>query len=119
MEDRCRSSCGECAVDLRLEHPIAQRARRDRGPTSSMPRVLAWRSKLVLARLHKKIGEADFFLRKMREQELRIIGDTIDKKTAAHAGGAIPLRSTSIFPGTQIFGFGGTQSADQCRSQHR
>jgi hypothetical protein len=30
---------------------------------------------MVLARLQKKIGEADFFLRKMHEQEPRIIGD--------------------------------------------
>ena len=40
--------------------------------------VLVWGSKLVLARLHKKIGEADFFLRKMREQEPRIIGERSD-----------------------------------------
>jgi hypothetical protein len=32
-------------------------------------------SKLLHARLEKKIGEADFFLRKMREQEPQIIGD--------------------------------------------
>ena len=30
---------------------------------------------MVLVRLQKKIGEADFFLRKLREQEPRIIGD--------------------------------------------
>jgi hypothetical protein len=50
---------------------------------------------LVLARLYKKIGEADFFLRKMREQESRIIGDKepFDYYLSAFLNAAMSVRN--------------------------
>src|SRR5262249_7750711 len=59
-------------------HVSPLRAHRAPGSTGRTPFLLlivARGRKLVLVRLQKKIGEADFFLRKLREQEPRIIGD--------------------------------------------